>query len=30
MKMEDEAGTAIITRVGEMAHKAGLAKLILG
>jgi len=30
MKMEDEAGTAVITRVGEMAYKAGLFKLIIG
>lgn len=28
--MEDEAGTAVITRVGEMAFKAGLFKLIIG
>ena len=30
MKMEDEAGQAIITRVGEMAYKGGLFKLIFG
>lgn len=30
MKMEDEQGKTVITRVGEMAYKAGLFKLIVG
>lgn len=30
MKMENEADRAIITRVGEMAYKGGLFKLIFG
>jgi hypothetical protein len=29
MKLEDEAGKAVITRVGEMAYKGGLFKMIM-